>query len=72
MAESLQQRVNERKIYEELVSVIVDTVYKEFGDNMEARIRVYKLISENFDGLARSLQVPSPTEPTLTEIIENG
>lgn len=72
MEEPLQQRVNERKIYEEIVNMIVDAVYKEFGNNLDARLRIYKLVADNFDGLARSFQGPKPMDPTLIEIIENG
>lgn len=65
--DAMQQMIRERKIYEEVVNVIVDMVYTEFGTNQVSRIRVYTLISENFDGLARSLQKTG--QPTLIEII---
>lgn len=70
MADPLQQRVNEKKIYEEIVNIIVDYVCKEFGDDEKARLRVYSRIAENFDGMVRSL-TPSTTSPTLLSIIEN-
>jgi hypothetical protein len=69
MADPLQQRVNEKKIYEEIVNIIVDYVYKEFSDDEKARLRVYAKIAENFDGMVRSLSPPS-SPPTLLNIIE--
>lgn len=69
MADPLQQRVNEKKIYEEVVNIIVDYVYKEFGDDEKARLRVYSKIAENFDGMVRSLTPPSAPS-TLLNIIE--
>lgn len=70
MTEPLQQRVNERKIYEEIVNLIVDYVNHEFSDNEAARLRIYNLIAENFDGMVRVLRYP--TESTAMNIIESG
>ena len=67
MADPLQQRVNEKKIYEEVVNIIVDYVYKEFSDDEKARLRVYARIAENFDGMVRSLTPPS-IPSTITSI----
>lgn len=57
--DSLQQRVNERKIYESLVDTIVDTVYKEYDKDQEARLRIYEMIAENFQGMVNALRYPS-------------
>ena len=70
MTEPLEQRVIERKIYEEVVNLIVDSVYKEFPHDVEARLRIYDLIADNFSGMVRSLRVPD--RPMLLEEIENG
>lgn len=72
MAEPLQQRVNERKIYEEVVNLIVNYVNHEFTDDEPARLRVYSLIAENFEGMARVLRSPSTDKQGLMGIIENG
>lgn len=72
VAEPLQQRVNERKIYEEVVNIIVDFVYKEFNNDEKARLRIYTLIADNFEGMVRALTPPSPQAPSMMEIIENG
>lgn len=69
MTEPLQQRVNERKIYEEIVNLIVDHVNHEFSDNEAARLRIYRLIAENFDGMVRALSRPS--DPIVMSIIES-
>lgn len=53
--ETLQQRINERKVYEELVSIIVDRVYKEFPQDEPARLRIYTSVAENFAGMVRIL-----------------
>lgn len=55
VVEPLQQRVNERKVYEEVVDLIVDFVSKEFTHDESARLRVYALIADNFDGMVRAL-----------------
>lgn len=68
----LQQRVNEKKIYEEVVNIIVDYVAHEFGDDEEARLRVYAKIAENFEGMVRALKPPESSNPPRTGIIEYG
>lgn len=70
MPEPLQQRAAERQLYEEIVNIIVDLVYKEFPKDGEARLRVYDLIADNFNGMVRALRVPD--RPMLLETIENG
>lgn len=72
MADQLQQRVNEKKIYEELVNIIVDYVNKEFGSDEKARLRIYALIANNFDGMVRALTPPTPQTPSLLDTIEHG
>lgn len=72
MADPLQQRVNEKKIYEEIVNIIVDYVNKEFGDDEKARLRIYAKIADNFDGMVRALSAPTPEAPTLMNNIEHG
>lgn len=72
MADALQQRVNEKKIYEELVNIIVDYVNKEYSSNEPARLRIYKLVADNFDGMVRALTAPLPKTPSLLNNIENG
>lgn len=67
MADPLQQRVNEKKIYEEIVNIIVDYVHKEFGDDEKARLRIYAKIADNFDGMVRAFTIP-PTAPALMNI----
>lgn len=70
MIEPLEQRVIERKIYEEIVEMVVDFVYKEFPQDGEARLRIYDLIANNFSGMVRSLRIPD--HPMLLEEIEHG
>lgn len=70
MTEPLLQRVTERHIYEAVVELIVDSVSKEFPRDVEARLRIYELIAENFSGMVRSLRIPN--HPLLLEEIENG
>ena len=67
--EPLQQRVNERKIYEEVVNMVVNYVHKEFNDNEQARLRIYAMIAENFDGMVRAFS-PPPTRKTSVTAIE--
>lgn len=67
MIEPLQQRATERQIYEAVVELIVDSVYKEFPHDGEARLRIYDLISDNFRGMVRSLRIPE-TKGLLKEI----
>jgi len=71
MADQLQQRVNEKKIYEEIVNIIVDYICKEFGEDEKARLRIYARIAENFDGMVRSLTPPAAPSTLLTGI-EHG
>lgn len=68
----LEQRVNEKKIYEEVVNIIVNYVAHEFGDDEEARLRVYAKIAENFDGMVRALKPPEASKVLKTGIIEYG
>lgn len=70
--DQLNKRIIERKVYEELVNIIVETVFKEFGNDLDARLRVYTLVAENFDGLARSLRGPGSGDPSLIDTIEYG
>lgn len=70
MIEPLQQRVNERKMYETVVNLIVDTVNEEFPKDGEARLRIYDLIAENFSGMVKVLRIPE--HPMLLEEIEHG
>ncbi len=65
----IQQRINERKIYEEIVTIIVDYVYQEFGNDEAARLRVYEKVAENFDGMVKALRPPASREETLIGII---
>lgn len=71
MPDSLQQRANERKIYEELVNIIVNYVYKEFEDEA-ARLRIYLKIADNFEGMARSLSKPPPSHSVLNMYENSG
>lgn len=59
MPDPLDQRRNERKIYEEIVNIIVDYVYKEFNEDVQARLRIYTLIAENFKGMVEALKPPT-------------
>lgn len=71
MVDPLQKRMNEKKIYEEIVNMIVDYVNKEFSDDEPARLRIYSLIADNFDGMVRSLTSPSLGESSIINI-EDG
>lgn len=66
----LQQRANERKIFEAIVEVVVDMVYSEFGKELPARLRIYDLIAENFQAMAASFRTLPPE--TMLQEIENG
>lgn len=72
MTDPLQQRVNEKKVYEELVNIIVDYVYNEFGNDEPARLRIYEKIADNFSGMVRAFTAPSTKEPSLIDIINHG
>ena len=72
MAEPLQQRVIERKVYEEVVNIIVDYVNKEFHNDEQARLRIYNLIADNFHGMVRALAPPKPKKQTLIKTLEYG
>ncbi len=56
----LQQRVNEKKVYEELVTIIVDYVSSQFSNDEKARLRIYTKIAENFEGMVSALSTPEP------------
>lgn len=58
MADALQQRVEEKKIYEELVNTIVNTASLHYPEDGEARLRIYEKVAENFAGMVRSLRKP--------------
>lgn len=58
MADALQQRSDEKKIYEELVNVIVDTAALHYPEDEAARLRIYEKVAENFAGMVRSLRKP--------------
>ncbi len=66
----LQQRVNENKIYEEIVNIIVDFVHNEFGTDEAARLRVYARIAENFDGMVKAFRLPEHKDNSLLEFGE--
>lgn len=68
--EPFQQRMTERKVYEEIVNVIVNMAASEFGSDEAARLRIYDLVAENFAGMARVLRKPGSA--TMIEVIENG
>lgn len=70
MTEPLQQRATERQTYEAVVNLIVDAVNKEFPVDVEARLRIYDLVADNFRGMVKALRVPE--RPMLLEEIENG
>lgn len=70
MIEPLQQRMTERQIYETVVNLIVDTVNLEFPKDVEARLRVYDLVAENFRGMVKVLRVPE--QHLMLEEIEHG
>lgn len=70
VSDPLNERRNERKVYEEIVNVIVDMVYKEFSDEA-ARLRIYTLISDNFRGMVAALKPPVTRTP-LPHTIEFG
>lgn len=71
MVDPLQGRMNEKKIYEEIVNIIVDYIYNEFRDDESARLRIYSLIADNFDGMVRALTAPSLKESSIINI-EDG
>jgi hypothetical protein len=66
----LEQRAGERKIYEEVVEIIVDLVCKEFPKEEAARLRIYTLIADNFHGMVKVLSETGST--MVLEEIENG
>ena len=66
----LQQRANEKKVYEEVVNIIVDFVSNEFGNDEQARLRIYSRIVESFEGMVRVLSRPNPDELSLIDSIE--
>lgn len=68
--EPFQQRMNERKIYEAIVDMIVDAVNAEYKGDVEARLRIYNLVADNFHGMVRALK--PPVSATMLEEIENG
>jgi hypothetical protein len=64
MPDPLSQRATERKIYEEVVNLIVDYVSSEFADDQAARLRVYMLIADNFKGMVKSFK-PDVRKPLM-------
>lgn len=66
-SDPLNQRVIERKVYEEVVEIIVDMVYKEFGNDEAARLRIYTLISDNFRGMVKCLK-PQTNTSNITNL----
>lgn len=70
--DSLSQRANERKIYEEVVNTIVDMVSKEFSNDEQARLRIYSLIADNFKGMVRVLKTPTTRKISHVHTIEYG
>jgi hypothetical protein len=67
MTEPLQQRASERTVYETVVNMIVDAVNKEFPVEEESRLRIYKLVADNFDGMVRALR-PIPGVKSVISI----
>lgn len=59
MSDPLTNRANERKIYEEVVNLIIDYVSKEFNNDGQARLRIYSLIAQNFEGMVQSFTAPN-------------
>ena len=70
MSDPLSQRVVERKVYEEVVNIIVDLVYKEFGEDQAARLRVYTLIADNFRGMVKVMKPPTKSRTNSSIITE--
>lgn len=68
MIDPLDQRRNERKVYEEIVNIIVDMASKEFGNDEQARLRVYTLIADNFKGMVKVLRPVTTKQPALMNI----
>jgi hypothetical protein len=67
MADILNQRAIERKVYEEVVNIIVDYVSNEFSSDEQARLRIYALIADNFKGMVKVLKPPPSHKPLLIE-----
>lgn len=67
----LQKRMIEKKVYEEIVNIVVDYVCKEFSHDEPARLRIYARIADNFDGVVRSLSTPLLTESSIINSIES-
>ena len=57
--EPLQQRADERIVYEKLVEMSVDVVNSEFKTDEDARMRVYGLVADNFKAMVRVLSEQS-------------
>lgn len=70
MDEPFQQRMTERKVYEEIVNVIVNMAVAEFSQDEAARLRIYELVADNFAGMARVLK--KPESATMLSEIEHG
>lgn len=68
MIDPLDQRRNERKVYEEIVNIIVDLVANEFGNDEQARLRVYTLIADNFRGMVKVLRPVTSKKSSLMNI----
>lgn len=68
MIDPIQQRVDERKIFEGIIEMIVDVAAKEFGTDGEARLRIYEGVANSLFGMVASLR-PTTSLPNI--IAEN-
>lgn len=68
MANELERRVQERRVYEQVVELIINYVSKEFHEEAP-RLRIYSMVASNFEGMVRALTHPPSSTSAIESII---